>query len=118
MAIFVTLKPGHTAQKLHDAILKEIHDSRIDTWKYNSNTGFVHTGESHNRQQWNQGAYLAYSEPIEATDTVLKLYYQLIPGSTITADTYGTLNGRFGGMLMNHFKSHIQSIQLVDLRTA
>lgn len=116
MAVFVTLASGVLAPDFHDAVLKAIEEGSIDTWAYDNTTGFVHTAVSGRQQQWNQGAYLAYSSATQAADTIVKLYYQLVPNSKPADNTYGTLNGRFAGMLLNHFKELVKSIRLVDLR--
>jgi hypothetical protein len=117
MAVLIKLKEGKNSANLLAAIKQHIADNKIRTWTFDAKTGFKHTAESDQGQQWNEGAYLKVSESVKSAGTFLRLYYKLKSGSSeVASETYGTLNGRFAGMVMNHFADDVFCVVLKDLR--
>ena len=113
MAVLIYLKEGVTPQRLLAAIRQEIQAGNISTWQFHPTTGFTHVTPN---KQWNTGAYL---KPMDWSETsVLRLHYFIEPGKAqgVAPETYGTVNGRFAGMLINHFSSEIAHVEIRDLR--
>lgn len=111
MALYIKMTAGTTAAQLLQKIKKEITDKKIDTWQYEPTTGFVHATSDN---IWNKGGYLV--QEVQSDPQILCLLVKYKEGSTVTDGTYGVLNGRFTGMLLNHFSTLIEDIRAVDQR--
>lgn len=118
MAIFITLTPGNNVGKLQSAIIAAMRQGILNSWEFDVNTGFTYKEIMNNREQWNQGGYLAYGKFTKTAANHVKLYFRKIDKSKLTPNTYNTLNKQFTDVLINHFKEFIASIQFVDLRKA
>lgn len=102
MDIYITTdKP----QGLLDSIREKIENQTIQTWNEDSEGDFTHVS------QWKEKAWF---KPYVQQDQKSRLTFGLIgrKDETMTKRLYGIYHGRFSEMLLTHFDSMINSIEL------
>ena len=101
MAIYIDVK---NPQRLLDALLENIENKRILTWCVDEDGDFTHVS------QWNNKAWM---RPCVQKN---KIAFGLIGrrDEHMTKSIYGVYHGRFAEMLLTHFDTIMDSIEITS----
>ena len=108
MAVIVkTENPKVLLQKIH----KAIDENKIDTWIIDNDGDFTHVPE-----QWNCKAWMHKADIASDND---ELVFGIVGNKQVkmTKLLYAVYHGRFAEMLLSHFDTEIESINITSNKT-